>query len=1216
MLAAAIAASLRLAISVNGFNQVPGSCVGVPVTAADYNNWAGWCYASVPDVFHCRSCHDAPTENSAHATCESQCDHIRSQGGRCAGVTWSKNPSVSSGPPRYECCFMAVINSVDPTGTHVQTGEPQECNQKVFPPPPPAPPPSPPPYPPPSPSASPVTPSPSLSPLLPTVPPSAAPDTSAPTLSPRDPTAPPSLSPTTSAPSVSPLRPTLPPSASPTTSSPSLSPSLPPSSSPVTSHPSRSPQLPSSPPTAAPSSSAPSAGPSVAPRSRQPSRPPTTSPLQSPSARPTRAPSTHPSVGPVHSPTSGPRTSSPSSTPTREPHGPPTASPIPAPTTAPVTSAPSAPPQHPPTRSPSVRTAAPSTAAPSVRPSTSPFTSLPSAGPATPEPSRAPWVSPSVRPSGPPPPPGTALEQAAGGVTGATDGVLGAVGPVAATTGLLSRIDCSVEDLDLDGTAPLDFEFHPLGWAMGSHAHRYFTGAIFWNTMLILAALPLCIAFALFRSLAHNEDFRVALANARFPSLGFLPYFFLTQGTALAASNCTFFPDRAPPAVAALGAATLTVVAAVPFYLWRTLLWRNLRAVTIDDPWLHPNGVRRRISSALWRAYILLHGRKVWVSTRGHYVERYGFVFEQYVMDRTWWLLPELYVMVALSVFAAWRTDVPAQCHARNVLVTLLLGAYFSAMVYFRPYTSPLEGMFQLALALANFVSVLLMSTALMIGSGRTSTAFLSIAAVFLLFSAMLQVLTFCVEMLGYIHSHCVGRRRGAWDHQRRRLRSGQLCVGQLVRVKRNVVTPSEGWQGISRSDVGTVVEIAEDGKVVVEFDSCPKWAGLESEIEVAGDSKTDFFGDQEMSPTKEDSSSSSSPTPPTLPINLREAPPSMKVPLLQQALPAGEVKRRLREPPVQRRQNSTGGASAVSSELSPLRPPAQQNGDLRHILAERLAAEGLAPADLVGWSNEELDEILTSLRFSPPQRLFLRRSLQSPRTSLGGPHTSLATPHTPRSSPGLSPVAAGRGRIPMRLTSFDVPPAKRKTSKKAEAAAAAAALGAVAASTFSGPTASMDDLLPWAQSAAAGDDDDNADSDEHTGIVVSVVVPGRQGTSGLATASDSDTVLRRTATSVSRTGAAAGEQDSLLSVMEKLQSGIPGAPSAPSAGVHLSGPRSSFVTSGLSPRRVVSISDPSGSWRRSSTANTAQPQPQRPVTPSTPPSSSAGTSIPSLPAD
>ena len=62
---------------------------------------------------------------------------------------------------------------------------------------------------------------------------------------------------------------------------------------------------------------------------------------------------------------------------------------------------------------------------------------------------------------------------------------------------------------------------------------------------------------------------------------------------------------------------------------------------------------------------------------------------------------------------------------------------------------------------------------------------------------------------------------------------SSSIAVGSKVRVKASVLRPKYNWGAVSHSDLGTVVSIADDGDVLVNFPKQSKWKGTLDEMEV-----------------------------------------------------------------------------------------------------------------------------------------------------------------------------------------------------------------------------------------------------------------------------------------------------------------------------------------------------------------------------------------------
>eukprot|EP01062_Namystynia_karyoxenos_P005075 TRINITY_DN11790_c0_g1_i8.p2 TRINITY_DN11790_c0_g1~~TRINITY_DN11790_c0_g1_i8.p2 ORF type:complete len:535 (+),score=97.87 TRINITY_DN11790_c0_g1_i8:3416-5020(+) len=313
-------------------------------------------------------------------------------------------------------------------------------------------------------------------------------------------------------------------------------------------------------------------------------------------------------------------------------------------------------------------------------------------------------------------------------------------GPFGSRVAILLVFNCFVDDLDLEHDEKLDVEFHPIGVPIGSHHQKYFVGAIVFNSGIVLALAAVLLLGSTVQ--ARADGARICpppseyQARFRFPSFPFLPFEFLAQGTALAAAHCAFFPSRGEGVTQPLGVLVLAALALGPPIIWWVMLrGPRFHALSMPDPWLAKRDTRT--GSLRTRAYRLLYGSTVWVSTVDYFVERHGMMFEMYC--------PE-------DQFA---------CNARNFLVSGVLVLYLVGLNVVRPYLSPLTHVLQCAIALQNAVAIALIAAGLAFDD---HPGLLRGGAVMLVVSACFQFAFLCCEILAYSFDICyVGRRQRGW---------------------------------------------------------------------------------------------------------------------------------------------------------------------------------------------------------------------------------------------------------------------------------------------------------------------------------------------------------------------------------------------------------------------------------------------------------------------
>eukprot|EP01062_Namystynia_karyoxenos_P007476 TRINITY_DN1262_c0_g1_i1.p2 TRINITY_DN1262_c0_g1~~TRINITY_DN1262_c0_g1_i1.p2 ORF type:complete len:556 (+),score=121.50 TRINITY_DN1262_c0_g1_i1:2057-3724(+) len=309
----------------------------------------------------------------------------------------------------------------------------------------------------------------------------------------------------------------------------------------------------------------------------------------------------------------------------------------------------------------------------------------------------------------------------------------------------------------------IDVEFHPIGAPIGIHHQRYFVGAIVWNTITVVLVLLLLYLSAITQA-QSSDDGGICPPNSqhqglfRFPSFAFVPYQFLVQGSCLAAAHCAFFPARGSSGAQTLGVITLSVHASIPFIIWwRVLRDANFHAGALRDVWF----AEHCAGWTPWRCriYEFFYGCLVWTSTHGHFVERFGMIFEGYSPGLTFWILPEVGHLIIMSLFASWRPGDRVTCSVRNFMVAGVLLLYTAALLVVRPYMSKAVLVLQSAISLLTALAVLGIATGIAVGAAAPMT----IGVAFLLIAAMFQFFGLACDVGAYMFDLCVGRRKKAW---------------------------------------------------------------------------------------------------------------------------------------------------------------------------------------------------------------------------------------------------------------------------------------------------------------------------------------------------------------------------------------------------------------------------------------------------------------------
>eukprot|EP01062_Namystynia_karyoxenos_P059989 TRINITY_DN5141_c0_g1_i1.p1 TRINITY_DN5141_c0_g1~~TRINITY_DN5141_c0_g1_i1.p1 ORF type:complete len:1156 (+),score=66.33 TRINITY_DN5141_c0_g1_i1:71-3538(+) len=650
-----------------------------------------------------------------------------------------------------------------------------------------------------SPSASPVL-QPSASPTsnptsapswMPTGRPSASLPTSGP--SPSAPSAAPVLPPSRHPSAVPSGAPSLPPTWWPSPV-PSLAPSTPPSSQP-TEGPTRKPSMPPTPtPTTLPTGTAPSRAPSPSPPSTAPATAaPSTPPLQQSTVRPSGSPSRQPTAAPSCAPPTAGPTAAPSL------HLPPSAHPFAAPSSRPssvVSAAPSLGPEADPSLPPSIGPFAMPSPAPSAVPFPPP---LPTSN------SSAPTAAPSVAPTGADnsglssaqfKEAHAALNALAGESTVAHIFIGAAAGPGAGKLAIVAGITCTVEDVDLHGAQPLDWEFSPTGAHIGDHDGMYFVGAVIMNPVIVLTFSVIHYFIVLVFSNIWNLPQAAAWGLCKFPGMAIVPLMFVLQGTSLSAANLTFKVSSEPPGVAVIGFISLLLCFALPVMLWFFLLRKKVfRAVAVSDPRLAPPDFPGAGGEELmgWKRKVYVHflGPTIWVPLSGEdtdtFCHRYGPVFEQYRPGFQWVPLVDIMVMLALSMFSAWHANPGPECHIRNTLLLLDLGAAVVLYVAKQPLSAPFDNALATLMAVLLFLAVLIIAVSIWAHHqpAHVFDSLLDVAAVSLLVSAILMIVKAIYDFIVFIMDLAMSRKALARQrHAKRQSDASKLISsGELVEL-------------------------------------------------------------------------------------------------------------------------------------------------------------------------------------------------------------------------------------------------------------------------------------------------------------------------------------------------------------------------------------------------------------------------------------------------
>ena len=351
---------------------------------------------------------------------------------------------------------------------------------------------------------------------------------------------------------------------------------------------------------------------------------------------------------------------------------------------------------------------------------------------------------------------------------------------------VLANFGCQVEDIDLEEGKMLDWEFHPTTIGFGGGNMRFFTAASVLNPLIVLAAAGILVGLAFAVKLVFDMPFGRALGNCRTPGMIFIPFMFILPGTSLVAAKLglppTFSDFAASYALFLLIACVLS-----PFVVWG-LVCRNLtkRATTLPDPALHVGSMDGEKDVKTYTGfkrtlYLFAFGDRIWVSQGedSYFVEQYGVVFESYKEGRTWWVIVECAIMVAIGVLSIWQPGSPGECNTRNGIFTAVFGLFFILLLVVRPYLSLFDAVMMGLIAGLMFVAVLLMTIGIG-GEIAGDSAIYSAAGVLLLVTTVLTAVKAVFDILVYGTDIWMGRKSGARDMNRQQESKENVMLAEV----------------------------------------------------------------------------------------------------------------------------------------------------------------------------------------------------------------------------------------------------------------------------------------------------------------------------------------------------------------------------------------------------------------------------------------------------
>ena len=255
---------------------------------------------------------------------------------------------------------------------------------------------------------------------------------------------------------------------------------------------------------------------------------------------------------------------------------------------------------------------------------------------------------------------------------------------------LLSSLDCTRPSRSFiaasNQTAPVPpWQVYPLGIPLGTTYHRYYVGCVVVNGLLMGAAFALLFALRCMRYVRGCSGLVV------------MPAALLMPGTAAAASRLALFYADAPLHTGLFGVATLVGCMLSPFFLWKHVLQSDVfEAVSVQD------------QKATSPVFVFFYGDEFWASpsSSSRFTDAYRTCFEPFREGRHTFYVYELLLVVVVALLSVWRATVESTlpCHIRDGAISFLVGVFWMALVWARPYAScfsNLAAVVQYALLLA-----------------------------------------------------------------------------------------------------------------------------------------------------------------------------------------------------------------------------------------------------------------------------------------------------------------------------------------------------------------------------------------------------------------------------------------------------------------------------------------------------------------------------------
>ena len=260
----------------------------------------------------------------------------------------------------------------------------------------------------------------------------------------------------------------------------------------------------------------------------------------------------------------------------------------------------------------------------------------------------------------------TAVAVVLGGAITLSPVSIGALGSLM----VISTTECVFTGNDTKVDA-LTWMFHPCCFPIGDSVHRYYMGAVVFNSLL-------CVVFA---GVAYVLQ---CVRCARVGASGVLvvPVVFLCPGVVTSAGVMSFFNRDAPLGVGVVGITALAVSVLLPFVLWRCVLQRRVfEASMVED------------EDSTSQYYRFFYGKHIWASpsSTSSFLDLNRAWFEMYRSPHHSFLLSELLLLITLSICSVCSSSPSTPCTIKYGVMGIALLIFFCYLLKCRPYA----GLFQ-----------------------------------------------------------------------------------------------------------------------------------------------------------------------------------------------------------------------------------------------------------------------------------------------------------------------------------------------------------------------------------------------------------------------------------------------------------------------------------------------------------------------------------------